>query len=184
MLAIATKARFVSWRAWPSRAPVRSVSRAALYLRLLPLRPSDDDRVRLIQPPFDLFGSLFISPLQWLLWGETPALERLAHRPERHSLAQTLPKQRLNRPASPQRKAHPYRDVGGRAASGTKAELILLWRLVAEQSLALLLPPRTQRALLAGLTPSRLGLDTPNPFSLIRLPPMRYPIAAHSQLRR
>ena len=95
---------------------------------------------------------------------------------------QTLPQQRLNRPASPQRKAHPCRDVGGRAASGTKAELVLFWRLVAEQSLGLLLLPRAQRALLAGLTPSRLGLDTPNPFSLIRLPPIRYRIAVHLQL--
>ena len=121
MLAIATKARFVSRRAWPSRAPVRSVSRAALYLSLLPLRPSDDDRVRLIQPPFDLFGSLFISPLQWLLWGETPALKRLAHHPERHSPAQTLPKQRLNRPASPQRLASGRRAEPGSAPAEDSA---------------------------------------------------------------
>ena len=60
---------------------------------------------------------------------------------------QTLPDQRLNRLASPQR----------------KAQLILCWRLVAEQSLELMLLPRAQRALLAWLTPSRLGLDTPNP---------------------
>ena len=74
------------------------------------------------------------------------------------------------------------RDIGGRAASRTKAELILLRRLVADQSLLLL--PRAQRSLLAWLTPSRLGLDTPNPFSLIRLPPIRYRIAVHFQLRR
>ena len=81
---------------------------------------------------------------------------------------QTLPQQRLNRPPSPQR----------------KTQLILLRRPVTDQSLALLLLPKAQRALLAGLTPSRLGWDTPNPFSLIRLPPIRYRIAVHFQLRR
>ena len=170
MLAIAAKACFVT--------PV--------YLSLLPLRPSDDGRVGLIQPPFDLASRCSPACLlrQGLLRGETPTLESLAHCPERHSPMQTLPEQRLNRPASPQRKAHPCRDVGDRVASGTKAELILLRRLVAEQNLALLLLPRAQRALLTRLTPSRLGVDTPNPFSLIRLPPIRYRIAAHFQLRR
>ena len=71
---------------------------------------------------------------------------------------QTLPEQRLNCPASPQR----------------KAQLILCWRLVAEQSLELLLLPRAQRALLAWLTPSRLGLDTPNP----RLSPLNMELSA------
>ena len=41
-----------------------------------------------------------------------------------------------------------------------------------------------QRSLLAGLTPSRLGLDTPSPFSLIRPPPIRYRIAVNLQWLR
>ena len=81
---------------------------------------------------------------------------------------QTLPHQFLNRLAGLKR----------------KTQFVLLRRPVREQSLNLLLLPRAQRALLAGLTPSRLGLDTPNPFSLIRLPPIRYRIAVHFQLRR
>ena len=125
-----------------------------------------------------------VSPFQWLLGCEPPALQSLAHRSRRHSPIQTQPDQFLHCLAGPRRKTHPYRDVGGRAASGTKAELILLWRLVADQSLDLLLLPRAQRALFAGLTPSRLGWDTPNPFSLICLPLIRYRIAVHFQLRR
>ena len=92
------------------------------------------------------------------LGGEPPALEHLAHCAQPH--------QRLNRPASPKR----------------KAQLVLFWHLVEEQNLDLLLLPKAQCALLAGLTPSRLGLDTPNPFSLIRPPSIRYRIAVHLQL--
>ena len=62
MLTIPAKARFVT----------------SVYLSLLPLRPSDDGRVRLIQPSFDLRGSLLISVFQGFL-GVNP--QRLRYSP-------------------------------------------------------------------------------------------------------